>query len=185
MKNVSFASPDFRFELPTDAGVFKFNGTVRGDSLTGSWNLFGFESQVSLKRGIDEPTPYKQEQVNCRNGDVTLAGTLFIPSTKKRHPAVLFLHGSGTATRDGNRFLADHFARQGVATLIFDKRGSGSSTGNWREADFNDLAKDVLACVQVLKSRKDIDTKKIGLVGASQAGWVAPLAASMSRRNFH
>src|SRR6185295_3661766 len=58
--------------------------------------------------------------------------------------------------------------------------GSGSSTGDWHDADFNDLAADVLACVEVLKSRPEIDAKRIGLFGQSQGGWVAPLAASRS-----
>jgi pimeloyl-ACP methyl ester carboxylesterase len=182
LKNISFESSNLRFDLPTDAGTFQFNGTVRGDSLTGFWNLFGFESQVTVKRSVAESLSYTQEETTCRNGEIALSGTLFVPkSRQKRHPALVFLHGSGTVTRDGNRFLADHFARRGVATLIFDKRGSGSSTGNWLDADFNDLAHDALACVQLLKSRKDINSKKIGLIGASQAGWVGPLAASMSR----
>lgn len=182
LKNISFESSNLRFDLPTDAGTFQFNGTIRGGSLTGSWNVFGFDSQVATKRAVAEPPPYTQEETTCRNGDVTLSGTLFVPkSRQKRHPALVFLHGSGAVTRDGSRFLADHFARRGVATLIFDKRGSGSSTGNWRDADFSDLAQDALACVQLLKSRKDINSKKIGLIGASQAGWVAPLATSISR----
>jgi pimeloyl-ACP methyl ester carboxylesterase len=182
LKNISLESSNLRFDLPTDAGTFQFKGTIRGDSLTGSWNLFGFDSQITMKRAVAESPPYTQEETTCRNGDVTLSGTLFVPkSRQKRHPALVFLHGSGAVTRDGSRFLADHFARIGVATLIFDKRGSGASTGNWLDADFNDLAQDALAWVRLLKRRKDISSKKIGLIGASQAGWVAPLAASMSR----
>lgn len=181
LKGVVYKSPDLLFELPTDAGNFSFKGTVRGDALNGSWNLFGFESEVSLRRSAAQPLPYTQEEVSCRNSRVTLAATLLLPKTKAIHPALVFLHGSGATKRDINRFLADHFARQGFAALIFDKRGTGASTGNWRQADFNNLARDALACMRLLKSRRNVDPKRIGLIGASQAGWVAPLAASLSR----
>ncbi|MBA3694146.1 MAG: alpha/beta fold hydrolase, partial [Acidobacteria bacterium] len=180
LKTVSYQSPDLKFELQTDAGNVVFNGTLSKNSLIGTWNLFGFESQVSLKRAAAKPKPYTQEEIRCQNGDVTLAGTLLIPKTKNRHPALVFLHGSGATKRDVNRFLADHFARKGVAALIFDKRGTGSSTGNWRQSDFNDLARDAASCVEILKNRKDINKRQIGLIGASQSGWVAPLVLSMS-----
>ncbi len=180
LKTVSYQSPNLKFELQTDAGNVVFNGLLNKNFLTGSWNLFGFESQISLKRATVKPKPYTQEEIRCQNGDVTLAGTLLLPKTKKRHPALVFLHGSGATKRDVNRFLADNFARKGIAALIFDKRGTGSSTGDWRRSDFNDLARDAAACVEVLKTRKDINSKQIGLIGASQSGWVAPLAASIS-----
>ena len=180
LKTVSYQSPALKFELQTDAGNVVFNGTLSKNSLIGSWNLFGFDSQVSLKRAAAKPKPYTQEEVRCQNGDVTLAGTLLLPKTKNRHPALVFLHGSGATKRNINRFLADHFARKGVAALIFDKRGTGSSTGNWRQSDFNDLARDAASCVEILKNRRDINKRQIGLIGASQSGWVAPLVVSMS-----
>ena len=93
----------------------------------------------------------------------------------------MFVHGSGGETRAASSFAADQLARKGVAALAFDKRGAGASTGDWREADFHDLAGDVLACIQVLKARRDIVGTRIGLVGAGQAGWIAPLVASGSR----
>lgn len=182
LKDVSLDGSSLRFQLPTDGGTFAFSGTVRGDSLTGSWNLFGFESQVAMSRTVAAPMPYTSEEVSCRNGGVTLAGTLMMPeSPRVLHPAVVFVHGSGTSPRQAFNFWADQFTRLGMASLIFDKRGSGSSTGDWHDADFSDLAGDVLACVEVLKAHRDIDTEKIGLFGQSQGGWVAPLAASRSR----
>jgi dienelactone hydrolase len=148
--------------------------------LTGSWNLFGVSATVSMVRGLPPRIPYTRETVTCHNGDVMLAGTLLVPSGNGPHPAVVFVHGSGSETRDASSFLADYLTREGLASLTFDKRGAGASSGDWREADFNDLAKDVLACVEVLKTRRDINRNKIGLAGASQARWVAPLAASRS-----
>ena len=180
LRNISVADAKVTFDLIGDAGSFSFIGTVNGDSLTGSWNLFGVSATVSMVRGLPPRIPYTRETVTCHNGDVMLAGTLLVPSGNGPHPAVVFVHGSGSETRDASSFLADHLTREGLASLTFDKRGAGASSGDWREADFNDLAKDVLACVEVLKTRRDINRNKIGLAGASQAGWVAPLAASRS-----
>ena len=124
---------------------------------------------------------YHEEEVRFRNGDVTLSGTLFIPSGKGPHPAVVFVHGDGPDTREGYRFFADLFARQGIAALIYDKRGVGASTGDWRQSRFGDLAVDALAGVQLLRSRNNINPRQIGLWGGSQGGWIAPLAASRSK----
>jgi pimeloyl-ACP methyl ester carboxylesterase len=93
---------------------------------------------------------------------------------------VVFIHGSGPDSRENYRFYSDLFARRDIATLVYDKRGVGASTGDWRRVNFRDLAEDALAGVRLLKSRKDIDPKKIGLWGGSNGGWVAPLAASLS-----
>jgi dipeptidyl aminopeptidase/acylaminoacyl peptidase len=95
------------------------------------------------------------------------------------HPAVIFVHGSGAADRESNRFYADLFARHGIATLIYDKRGVGASTGDWRYVHLNDLAEDALAGVQLLKCRKDINPNQIGIFGGSQGGgWLRlPLLA--------
>lgn len=130
---------------------------------------------------------YKEEEVTFQNGDVTLAGKLLIPSTKDPHPAVILLHGSGPQDRNGERseirWVADHFARHGIAALIYDKRGLGvgASTGNLATAGFSDFAKDALAGLKLLQSRQDINPKQIGLWGISQAGWVMTTATSMSK----
>ena len=180
LRNVSVAGSNLTFELVGDAGAFAFKGRIEGNSLTGSWNLFGVTADVSLARGVLPPIPYMREAITCRNGSVTLAGTLLVPSGSGPYSAVVFVHGSGSETRDASNFLADRITREGVASLIFDKRGAGASSGDWREATFTDLARDVLACVEVLKVRQNIIRSKIGLAGASQAGWIAPLAASLS-----
>ena len=124
---------------------------------------------------------FHRQEITFKNGDVTLAGTLTLPSGNNPHPAVIFVHGSGAASRESNRFYADLFARRGIATLIYDKRGVGASTGDWRYAHLEDLAEDALAGVRLLKSRKDINPNQIGIFGGSQGGWVAPLAASRSK----
>jgi hypothetical protein len=121
----------------------------------------------------------RHEDVVFRNGDVELHGTLSIPVGAGPHPAVVLVHGSGAATRNVG-FFTSAYERLGIATLSFDKRGAGESTGNWRSAPFADLAGDVLAGVALLRARPDIDAKRIGLDGSSQGGWVGAMAASMS-----
>jgi pimeloyl-ACP methyl ester carboxylesterase len=77
--------------------------------------------------------------------------------------------------------LARRFALAGVAALIYDKRGVGESSGDYRKSSFDDLAGDALAGVELLRRRADINYRQIGLHGTSQGGWIAPLAASRSR----
>ena len=130
-------------------------------------------------------TLYREEEVMFQNGDVTLGGKLLIPSTKGPHPAVILLHGSGPQDRNGEiseiRLIADHFARHGIAALIYDKRGFGASTGSWATASFSDFAKDALAGLKLLQNRPDVNRKRIGMWGISQAGWVMTTATSMSK----
>ncbi len=114
------------------------------------------------------------------NGDVRLAGLLTVPTGPGPHPALVFVHGSGPGTKGQSLIEADRFARQGIAVLRFDKRGCGSSMGDWRLVDFDVLAEDVLAGVRYLCHDRRIRADKIGLWGISQAGWIIPLAASRS-----
>jgi uncharacterized protein len=129
-----------------------------------------------------EPTSALQstseEAVHFASGAVTLAGTLVIPGGPGRHPAVVLFHGSGPQARD--IFTARWFASQGIAALAYDKRGVGESTGDFRSVPFMELCDDGLAAIDHLKSRKEIDPKRIGVWGLSQGGWLGPLAASRS-----
>ncbi len=75
--------------------------------------------------------------------------------------------------------VAEQFAQQGIAALVYDKRGTGESSGDWTSASYHTLAKDVLGGVKTLKNHPEIS--KVGLRGVSQGGWVAPLAASLSQ----
>ncbi len=123
--------------------------------------------------------PHKTESVEVRNGDVVLRGELLVPATSARHPAIVLAHGSGPATRHVGMWNV-FFVRLGMAVLSLDKRGAGESTGNWRTASMDDVARDWLAGVTFLKSRSDIDPKRIGVHGSSQGGWTAPLMAARS-----
>jgi pimeloyl-ACP methyl ester carboxylesterase len=115
--------------------------------------------------------------VQFSSGAVRLGGTLTLPAAAGRHPAIVLVHASGAATREQIFPLARFLIRHGIAVLGYDKRGVGESTGDWNAASFEDLAGDVVAAVDYLKTRADVDPAKIGLFGWSQAGWVMPLAA--------
>ena len=136
---------------------------------------------VAMWSDLGAQTPQVTERdVVFLNGSVELHGTLMLPAVHSRAPAVVFLHGSGPHPRAGFRSYAEEFAGLGVASLFFDKRGSGESGGSWIAASLEDLAGDALAAVAYLKMQEQIDPERIGFWGVSQAGWVAPLAASRS-----
>lgn len=120
----------------------------------------------------------REESIHFASGNLVLAGTLILPAGEPRHPAVFLFHGSGRQGRDLS--TARWFAEQGLAALTYDKRGVGESTGDFRAGPFMDLCDDGLAAVEYLKSRKEIDSKHIGVWGLSQGGWLGPLAASRS-----
>ena len=120
----------------------------------------------------------------CKGAD--LAGTLYLPPGEGPHPAVVWVHGSGEAPRLGfGGDLLPALVRAGIAVFSYDKRGVGESTGECcpgDSGDFDLLAADAAAAVDVLAMRDDIDPAQIGLLGASQAGWVVPMAAAWSSR---
>jgi pimeloyl-ACP methyl ester carboxylesterase len=122
------------------------------------------------------------ENVTFKSGGLSLAGLLVKPDGKAPHSAVIFLHGSGRA--DGVHDLPDYrvhanaFVRKGLAVLVFDKRGTGDSEGDFANASYGDFVQDAVAAVRFLRSRADIDVQRIGLLGTSEGGWLAPEVAS-------
>jgi uncharacterized protein len=122
---------------------------------------------------------FKQEPMHFANGDVQLAGTLYLPEHGERVPAVIVLWGAQAPTREFALYqqLASGLPAIGVAVLIFDRRGSGASGGS-AHATFQDLAGDGIAAFRALQHDPRIDPKKIGFWGLSQGGWLSVLAAS-------
>lgn len=143
--------------------------------------LLAAVSCIAIAAVAAEPAPpFHEHEVSFHNGKVTLKGTVIVPDTVGPHAGVVFLHGSGPSTRAGARPYAEAFAKLGLASLFFDKRGCGDSGGSWTQSSLDDLAKDALAAVACLGSQSGVDTKRIGLWGVSQAGWVETLAACQS-----
>jgi len=121
-------------------------------------------------------------EIHFNNGDLPLAGMLFVPEGEGPFPTVVIIHGSGASHRDSKWYLSvtQHLLDNGIAVLLPDKRGSEMSEGEWRGASFEDLAGDTLSAVEYLKSQDYLEYSSIGLLGMSQGGWIAPLAASKS-----
>ena len=122
----------------------------------------------------------KEERISFKNGDVTLGGTLLLPAGKGRYPVIIITPGDYGTNRNQLRLWAHHYVSHDIAALIFDSRGSGESTGIVNSSSFSDLANDVLAGVQSLKTRVDINPKQIGLFGFSNSAFTVSLAASRS-----
>jgi pimeloyl-ACP methyl ester carboxylesterase len=180
----------------------KYEGTLDGapDSMRGTWFQGGSEIPLDLQRVKDagalelkrpqnptKPYPYREEEVAYENkgASVKLAGTLTIPQGSGPFPAVLLITGSGAQDRDeslmGHRpflVLADHLTRKGIAVLRVDDRGMGRSGGNPVTATTADFATDVEAGIAFLKTKPEIDAKRIGLVGHSEGGMIAPMVAA-------
>ena len=155
-----------------------FDGKLASDHIVGTFADDGASGNFSLHRSVPKTLPYDSVDVIFHNGTVALSGTLCMPRSPGRHAAVILLQGSGGESRWGtNRFIADQFARSGVAALAYDKRGSGDSTGDWKASSYDDLANDVLAGIDLLASRPDIDPRRIGLHGHSEGGIIAAIVA--------
>lgn len=131
--------------------------------------------------------PYASHDVQFANtaAGVQLAGSLFVPKGAGPWPAVVLVHGSGPNSRDEEIFghkvflvLADHLARQGIAVLRYDKRGIGGSTGAYKTATTLDFAADAQAALAFLRTRPDVDARRIGMVGHSEGGLIAPIVAA-------
>lgn len=123
------------------------------------------------------PASAADSEVTFTNGRVTLHGTVIAPPGGTKLPGLVMIHGSGAHTREEFREQAEAFARQGIATLIYDKRTEDYSL---LERSYSTLADDALAAVEVLRARPDVDPARVGVWGVSEGGWVAPLAASKS-----
>jgi len=133
------------------------------------------------------PFPYDAIEVSYENKLGKLAGTLTVPHGSGPFPAAVMITGSGPENRDEEIFghkpfwiIADYLSRRGIAVLRLDDRGVGGSAGDSTRETIGEMADDVLSGVEFLKSRKDIDAKKIGVIGHSEGGIVGPLAASRS-----
>jgi dipeptidyl aminopeptidase/acylaminoacyl peptidase len=125
---------------------------------------------------------YSEVFFENRHEGFQLAGMLFLPEGDGPFPTAIIIHGSGTSRRNSVWYLsvAKHLQDNGVAVLLPDKRGSEKSEGEWVGANFEELATDTLSAIEFVKDQQMFEYSTIGLVGMSQGGWIAPVAASKS-----
>ena len=189
-----------KFEMKAIGGAYDGNIGKDLQSFEGMWTQGGRSwplvfkrvknaSELELRRPQNpvKPYPYREEEVSYNNpaANIKLAATLTIPPGKGPFPAVLLIAGSGPHDRDeslmGHRpflVLADYLTRKGIVVLRADKRGAGKSSGSYASATMADFSSDADAGVAYLKTRAEVDPRKIGLVGHSEGGLVAPMAAA-------
>jgi fermentation-respiration switch protein FrsA (DUF1100 family) len=189
-----------KMEAKQLGGVFEGKIAADRSSIEGTWKQSGGNLPLVLKPVKDQselerkhpqnptkPYPYREEEVSYDNKvqNVTLAATLTLPRGKGSFPVVLLITGSGPQDRDESLMghkpflvLSDYLTRKGIAVLRADDRGTAKSTGNFATATTADFATDVEAGVAYLKTRSEIDPHKIGLIGHSEGGVIAPMVAA-------
>lgn len=187
-------------------------GTKGNAVLTGKWNadlnvidalwIQGMTLNVHFMKGepyrvkpkMQTPAPpfaYKIEEVKIENpaAKVSLAGTLTLPEKGKNFPAIILVSGSGPQDRDCDIFghklfwvMADYLTKRGFAVLRLDDRGFGKSTGDFATSTTADFATDIAAAFDFLQKDARLDKKKIGLLGHSEGGIIAPMLAAKNKK---
>lgn len=196
---VTVNGDSIRLDMPaiSSGAVYAGRRLQHPERIEGEWRQGGAVVALDLERTDGEvdverrpqdpepPYPYREEPVEIEASGVRLAGTLTLPTADEPVAAVVLISGSGAQDRDeamaGHRpflVLADRLTRSGVAVLRMDDRGVGGSTGSTFGTTLRERAADVLAMVRFLAARPEVDPERIGLLGHSEGGWVAPLAAT-------
>ncbi|MDW5290213.1 alpha/beta hydrolase family protein [Formosa sp. PL04] len=198
--HTTFNNSNITFEI-TNAQI-KYEGTLNEDEFVGTFKQGGQEFPMNLSRQVIEkdivkrpqeptkPYPYYSEDVTFKNleANISLAGTLTLPKKEGVFPVVILITGSGPQNRDeellGHKpflVISDYLTKNGIAVLRYDDRGVGQSSGDFKSATSADFATDVESAIAYLKTRKDINKTKIGLIGHSEGGLIAPMVASKSK----
>ena len=193
---LSFDGSVLHFELQSPLGLATWEGELRNGVIEGEFDQLGNTGTFLLHRPGAEPDSiaeseadpgYRSEDVTIDSGGFVLAGEIALPDGDGPHPAVVLINGSGDQDRDVTvgefRLFADlagHLAHLGIASVRWDDRGVGGSDGNGLLTTLKVRAGDVEAAVELLRSRADIDANRIGLVGHSEGGLIAPIVASRS-----
>src|SRR6516225_1554864 len=189
------------FEIPAVGATFDGTLNAGKNAVAGEWSMGSTTEKLEFKRSDQplelrrpqtpaKPYPYREDEVSFRNeaADVTLAGTLTLPRAAGPFPAALLIAGSGPYDRDESvanhkpfLVLSDYLTRKGIAVLRYDKRGAGKSTGSADRATTLDLANDAQAAIRFLRTRKEIDASRLGLIGHSEGAIIAPYIAAHSK----
>lgn len=175
---ISIDGDSIRFSMPIRGALVPFVAGIHGNQMVGTANM-GAPIPIHLTRVAFPVIPYRIEEITIQHDSIRLASSLYLPTTPGPYPAIVFHHGAFADTRNVWRFWADHFARMGIATLVYDNRGAGKTNGD-PHVGFEDLAGDALACVAHLKTDGRIRGTEIGIFSGSQGGWVASIAAARS-----
>ncbi|MEN6619799.1 MAG: alpha/beta hydrolase [Rikenellaceae bacterium] len=195
IQSVSFLNTILKISYPQAS--MEYSGVHMGDRIIGTFRQAGQSIPMNLTQRAPEgpkrpqepkkPFEYYTEEVMFKNekAGITLSGTLSLPSREGFFPCVILITGSGPQNRDeelmGHKpflIIADHLTKNGIGVLRFDDRGVGKSGGVFSTATTLDFVSDVEAAVNYLKGRKEIAADKIGLIGHSEGGIVAPLVAN-------
>jgi pimeloyl-ACP methyl ester carboxylesterase len=179
------------------AAGLKYDGEWKSDKIiTGTFSQGAFSAPLNLTKGVVElpkpqepqkPFSYYTEEVQFVNQkeNIALAGTLSLPQKEGKFPAVILISGSGQQNRDSEILghkpflvIADYLTKKGIAVLRYDDRGVGESKGDPTLSTSADFANDAAAAIAYLRTRKEIDLKKIGVIGHSEGGIIAPMLAA-------
>lgn len=144
--------------------------------------VIGMDGPAASANETGAKSGFEEHRVEFDNDDVKLAGSLLLPESERPLPAVVLVHGAGPQTRERYRKQGEYFASQGIAALIYDKRGTGESGGVYESRKpYENLVNDALAGVALLKHRREIEPSQIGMWGLSQGGYISAAAASRSK----
>lgn len=188
---VKIASIGGMFSGLIDKQTKVVNGIWKQGQLEANLSLQNVEklSEVNRPQTPKKPYPYNEEEVVFlnREDNITLAGSFTYPKSGSNFPAVVLVTGSGRQDRDETLFehkpflvLADYLTRNGIAVLRYDDRGVGKSKGNFSSSTSEDFARDAIAAIEYLKTRKEVNSNYIGIIGHSEGGLIAPMAANIS-----
>lgn len=186
LTDVSWVPPRLSFVASRDEMPLTFDARRSGRSLRGAIRFdglpraFGAAPVASFDLTQDRVpprAPYVEEPVDFPGDSITLSGACLVPRTTGRLPAVVLLHGSSDGSRESMRAYGDAFARAGIVALIYDRRGTGGSTGDAPSASYADLAEDGTAAARYLAGRPDVDSNRVAVCGLSQGAWLAPRVA--------
>ncbi len=202
VQNTSFESNELSIGMPNLKINYKGKPNNDFSEIEGTFYQMGMEIPLKLSRNAIKkvalvrpqtpkgPFPYREEEVTFKNDKegITLAGTLTLPNKKGNYPVVVLITGSGAQDRNEEIFehkpfavIADDLTRKGIAVLRIDDRGVGRSTGSFLNSTTADFATDIIAAIAFLKTKNEINSKKIGLIGHSEGGMIAPMVAAQSK----
>ena len=142
--------------------------------------IFNKKSHLAMIGPDLSELEYSEIFFENENENIELAGMLFLPEGEGPFPIAIVIHGSGPSRRNSVWYLsvAKHLQDNGIAVLLPDKRGCEKSKGKWVGADFDKLATDATSAIKYIQNQNGINFSIIGLIGMSQGGWIAPVAAT-------